>query len=147
MVSTIERDDYLSLLGVTAWTSRNPDSVGNGIYYKEIFSFGDELNDSLVCVLLGQDQKKHLNISINILSSLFYNRLCKVFLVSDDIHDYSFDELYCKYSNFILLKSYECNIVKDNEIEIDFKKISQNTYYKKQVMLNVFRLSDYTSRG
>jgi hypothetical protein len=83
---------------------------------------------------------------------MFGRRRLMVGILTQEITGIRLNEITPKYSTFNLLKSTKCNIVKSDVkinaptfIDIDLHGLLTGVGYKKQVMLDVFRLSDYAA--
>ncbi len=110
---------------------------------------------SLLLFLITDDDLESMSWITNFIRAMFQNNDCLIAKAVDpNAKNIYLDEIYQKYSTPILLKSEKCNIVKldgataaQGFIDINCQKVLIDPEYKKQVMLNVFRLSNYATGG
>ena len=149
----IKTDDYLRLIGVTSWVVRAPqvfstkETIGDDVYIDNTIYLGNQNSNKAVIFLLAPTERKYTSLAQYFLQAMFKNSSSQVSFITNDRNGDILSNEICKYSKFILLKSKECNIVKENGFEIDMQELSIDISYKRQVMLDVFKLSDYSVRG
>jgi hypothetical protein len=152
-VIEINTNDYLRLIGITPWVVSAPEvfsageNVESDIYVDNQIYLGKKNSRKVVMLLLAPTEREYIYLAKYLLQSMFKSSLCQVAFVTNHRDGTLLSEEICKYSQFTLLKSKECNIVKENSFEVDMKELSVDISYKRQVMLDVFKVSDYTTRS